>query len=232
VIIATPGFQSAALAAKAATATIPIVFGVGDDPVKLGLVSSLAHPGGNATGINSFVQEVLTKRLRLLHELLPRAVRVAVIVNPSNASSSETSIHTLKESAPALGMRIDIFKATTIAEIDAAFAAFSRERPDALFVAPDGFMTSRGVQFATLAARHAIPACYTSRDVVSVGGPMSYGTDLTDMFRQAGVYAGSILKGAKPGDLAVLQPTKFDFVLNIQTARAGDRNTARAARHC
>ena len=127
-IIATPGFQSAALAAKAATATIPIVFGVGDDPVKLGLVSSLAHPGGNATGINSFVQEVLTKRLRLLHELLPRAVRVAVIVNPSNASSSETTIHTLKESAPALGMRIDIFKATTIAEIDAAlvFARASR----------------------------------------------------------------------------------------------------------
>jgi len=219
-IIATPGFQSAALAAKAATSSIPIVFGVGDDPVKLGLVSSLARPGGNATGTNSFVQEVLTKRLRLLHELLPRAVRVAVIVNPSNAASSETTIQTLKESAPALGMQIEIFKATTIAEIDAAFAAFSRDRPDALFVAPDGFLTSRGVQFATLAARHAIPTCYTSREIVSVGGLMSYGTDLTDMFRQVGVYAGSILKGAKPGDLAVLQPTKFDFAINIQTARA------------
>ena len=219
-VIATPGSAPAALAAKAATATIPIVFGVGEDPVQLGLVASLARPGGNATGINFFVQEVVAKRLRLLHDLVPKAVRVAVLVNPANASSAETTLREVQEAAPTIGLQIQILNATTIGEIDAAFAALARERPDALFVAPDAFFTSRRVQFATLTARDRIPAAYANRDFVAAGGLMSYGTDLADMFRQVGVYTGNILKGAKPADLPVLQSTKFEFVINLQTARA------------
>ena len=152
-VIATPGSTPAALAAKAATATIPIVFGVGEDPVQLGLVASLARPGGNATGINFFVQEVVAKRLRLLHDLVPKAVRVAVLVNPANASSAEATLRDVQEAAPTIGLQIQILNATTIGEIDAAFATLARERPDALFVAPDAFFTSRRVQFATLTAR-------------------------------------------------------------------------------
>jgi putative tryptophan/tyrosine transport system substrate-binding protein len=218
-IIAAPGFQAAALAAKAATATIPIVFGVGDDPVQLGLVASLARPGGNATGINSFAQEVGGKRLRLLHELVPKAVRVAILLNPANASAAETTMRDLKEATPILGMQIQILNASTIGEIDTAFASLEHERPDALFVAPDGFFASRGVQFATLATSHRIPATYSNRDIVAAGGLMSYGTDIADMYRQAGIYIGNILKGAKPADLPVLQSTKFDFAINLQTAR-------------
>jgi putative tryptophan/tyrosine transport system substrate-binding protein len=218
--IATPGSAPAALAAKAATATIPIIFGVGEDPVRLGLVANLARPGGNATGINFFVNEVVAKRLRLLHDLVPKTVRVAVLVNPSNVSSTETTSHILQEAAPAIGVQTQIVNATTISEIDAAFASFARERPDALFVAPDGFFASRAVQFATLTARDRIPAAYTERDTVAVGGLMSYGSDVADMYRQVGLYTGSILKGAKPADLPVLQSTKFEFVINLQTARA------------
>ncbi len=218
-VIVTPGSVPASLAAKAATATIPIVFGVPQDPVKLGLVASLARPGGNATGINFFLQEVATKRLRLLHDLVPKAVRVAVLVNPANASITEGTLREAKVAAAAVGLKIQIVKATTTAEIDTAFADFARERPDALFVAPDGFFTSRTTQFVTLTARHGIPAAYANREFVSSGGLMSYGTDVADMFRQVGVYTGNILKGAKPADLPVLQSTKFEFVLNLQTAR-------------
>jgi len=219
-VIATPGSAPAARAAKAATATIPIIFGVGEDPVGLGLVANLARPGGNATGINFFVNEVVAKRLRLLHDMVPKSVRVAVLVNPSNVSSAETTSHILRETAPAIGVQTEIVNATTISEIDAAFASFARERPDALFVAPDGFFASRAVQFATLTARDKIPAAYTERDTVAVGGLMSYGSDVAEMYRQVGLYAGSILKGVKPADLPVLQSTKFEFVINLQTARA------------
>jgi putative ABC transport system substrate-binding protein len=208
------------LAAKAATATIPIVFGVGDDPIRLGLVDSFARPGGNATGINFFNQEVASKRLRLLHELVPNAVRVAVLVNPANASGTETLLRIMQEAAPTLGLQIQILNATTIGEIDAAFATIERERPDALFVTGDAFFVSRAVQFATLTSRSRIPATYSLRDYVAVGGLMSYGTDFTEAFRQVGVYTGKILKGAKPVDLPVVQSTKFEFVINMQTARA------------
>jgi putative ABC transport system substrate-binding protein len=218
-VIATPG-QVPAVAAKAATATIPIVFGVGDDPVQLGLVASLARPGGNVTGINFFVQEVAAKRLRLLHDLIPNAVRIAVLANPANVSVETTTLQEVQKAAPALGLQIQILKARSIGEIDAAFATLERERPDALFVAGDAFFLDRRVQFATLAARARIPATYSVREAVEAGGLMSYGPDLAEVFRQVGVYTGKILKGAKPADLPVLQPTKLEFVINLQTARA------------
>ncbi len=219
-VIAVPGSAPAVLAAKAATATIPIVFGIAQDPVQLGLVTNLARPGGNATGINFFVAEVEAKRLRLLHDFLPKAVRVAVLVNPANVSNTKTTVHVVQEAAHSLGLQIEIVNATTISEIDAAFASFARERPDALVVDPDAFFVSRAVQFATLTARDKIPAAYASREMAAVGGLMSYGTDIADMFRQVGVYTGSILKGAKPADLPVLQSIKFEFIINLQTARA------------
>jgi putative ABC transport system substrate-binding protein len=218
-VIVTPG-QRAALAAKAATATIPIVFGVGDNPVRLGLVASLAQPGGNATGINFFVQEVVAKRLRLLHELVPKAVRVAVLVNRGNASVAESTVRDVEEAAPTLGLQIQILNATTIGEIDAAFATLTREPVDALFVAGDAFFLSRRVQLATLTARDRIPSTYSLREPVEAGGLMSYGTDLADTFRQVGIYTGSILKGVKPANLPVLQSTKFELVINLHTARA------------
>ena len=221
-VIATPGSAPSALAAKVATATIPIIFGVGEDPVRLGLVASLARPGGNATGINFFVAEVVAKRLRLLHDLVPKAVSVAVLVNPANVSNTETTLQVVQEAAHAIGLKIQIVNARTIGEIDVAFASFARERPDALFVAPDGFLVSRAVQFATLTARDKIPATYPDRDMAAVGGLMSYGTDIADTYRQVGVYTGRILRGAKPSDLPVLQSTKFEFVINLQTARALD----------
>jgi putative ABC transport system substrate-binding protein len=219
-VIAVPGSVPATLAAKAATAQIPIIFGVAEDPVRLGLVANLARPGGNATGINFFVGELIAKRLRLLHDMLPNAVRVAVLVNPANVSNTEMTVHLVQEAARAIGVQTDIVKATTISEIDAVFVGFARERPDALFVAPDGFFVSRAVQFATLSARDKIPAAYPERDMAAVGGLMSYGTDVPEMYRQVAVYTGSILKGAKPADLPVLQSTKFEFVINLQTARA------------
>jgi putative tryptophan/tyrosine transport system substrate-binding protein len=218
-VIAAPG-TGLALAAKAATATIPIVFSVGDDPVRLGLVASLARPGGNATGINFFVNEVTAKRLRLLHDLLPKAVRIAVLLNPANATVAESTLREAQKAAPTIGLQIQILNASTIAEIDAAFATLARERPDALLVAGDAFLTSRRVQIATLTARDRIPTAYAVRDPVVAGGLMSYGTDITDAFQQAGIYTGKILKGTKPADLPVLQSTKFEFVINLQTARA------------
>jgi putative ABC transport system substrate-binding protein len=219
-VIATPGATLSALAAKAATTTIPIVFGVGEDPVGLGLVASLARPGGNATGINIFLNELVAKRLGLLHELVPKAVRVAVLVNPANAPAAEAMLRDLPEAARAIGLQIQVLNAGTIREIEAAFVTLVRERADALFVAPDAFFISRRVQFVTLAARHGIPAAYSTREEVEAGGLMSYGTDNLDMWRQVGGYTGQILKGAKPADLPVTQSTKFEFVINVQTARA------------
>jgi putative ABC transport system substrate-binding protein len=216
-VIATLG-NVTSLAAKAATAAIPIVFAVGEDPVKLGLVASLARPGGNATGTNFLVQETVAKRFRLLHELVPKAVRVAVLVNPSSSTTDTTLLGT-KEAAAALGLQLQILNASSIGEIDAAFATLARERSDALFVGGDAFFVGRAVQLATLAAHNRIPAAYSQRVQVAAGGLMSYGTDLGDAFRQVGVYTGSILKGAKPADLPVLQSTKFELVINLQTAR-------------
>jgi putative ABC transport system substrate-binding protein len=218
-VIVTPGSNPAALAATAATATIPIVFGVGGDPVKLGLVASLARPGGNATGINLFNVDVAAKRLGLLHELVPKAARIAVLVNPANASSAESTLRFIPEAARAIGLQSQVLNASTSDEIDAAFATLVRERADALFVAPDSFFISRRVQFATLTARDRIPAAYSDRDIVEAGGLMSYGTDFADMCRQVGVYAGRILKGEKPADLPVVQATKFELVINHHTAR-------------
>jgi putative tryptophan/tyrosine transport system substrate-binding protein len=219
-VIATPGATLAAIAAKTATTTIPIVFGVGEDPVKLGLVSSLARPGGNATGINIFIWEVAAKRLGLLRELAPRVIRVAVLMNPGNVPSAEATLRDLPEAARAVGVQIQILNASTSHEIEAAFATLVRDGADALFVAPDTFFISRRVQFATLAMRYGIPAAYSTREEAEAGGLMSYGTDIPDMWRQVGVYAGQVLKGAKPADLPVVQPTKFEFVINLVTARA------------
>jgi ABC-type uncharacterized transport system substrate-binding protein len=191
-LIATPASIVAALAAKAATATIPIVFSVPEDPVKLGLVASLARPGGNATGINNFAQEVTAKRLRLLHDLVPKAVRIAVLLNPGNSSSVETTLRDVQEAAPTIGLQIHVLNAATTSEIDAAFDVLASEHSDALFVAPDTIFTSRRTQFATLTARDRIPAAYANRDFVAAGGLMSYGTDLVDVFHQVGVYTGRI----------------------------------------
>src|SRR6516225_436514 len=219
-VIATPAFTAAAPMAKAATTTIPIVFGVAEDPVKLGLVASFARPGGNATGINFLASEVMAKRLGLLHDLMPKAVRVAVLINPANAPVAETMLREVPEAARAIGLQIQVLNASTSREIEAAFATLVRDRADALFVAPDGFFISRRVQFALLAMRHGIPTAYGTREEVEAGGLMSYGTDNVDMWRQVGVYTGQILKGAKPADLPVVQSTKFEFVINMQTARA------------
>src|SRR6516225_5006447 len=219
-VIATPGSTEAARVAKAATATIPIVFGVAEDPVTLGIVASLARPGGNATGINFLALEIDAKRLGLMHELLPKATRFAVLVNPGNVAVTESTTKTLKEAARALGLEVLFFNASTPREIDAAFTAFVHERADALFIAGDALFSSRRVQLATLAVRDRIPASYASREMVNAGLLMSYGTVFADMFRQVGIYTGNILKGIKPADLPVLQSTKFEFVLNLQTARS------------
>jgi putative tryptophan/tyrosine transport system substrate-binding protein len=219
-VIATTGNTATALAAKAATTTIPIVFAVGQDPVRLGLVASLARPGGNATGINDFLNEVDAKRLRLLHDLVPKASRVVVLVNPANAASAEGTLAGAQEAAGPMGLQIRVLNATTIREIDAAFASFAQERPDALFVGADAFFATRAVQFITLTARDRIPATYSLRDYVIAGGLMSYGADLAEIAHQVGLYTGKILKGAKPAELPVQQSIKFNFAINLQTARA------------
>ena len=215
VIVAMGGFTTA-LAAKGATATIPIVFGVSEDPVKFGLVTSLARPGGNLTGVNLMALELTAKRLALLREMLPGAARVAVLINPANAANTQT---TLQAASRAMGLQIQIFNASTSREIDAAFAVFGRERPDAVFVAQDAFYVARRLQLANWASRHALPMTSGSRDICEVGGLMSYGANIVDTYRQEGVYTGRILKGAKPADLPVVQSAKFELVINAQTAR-------------
>jgi ABC-type uncharacterized transport system substrate-binding protein len=218
-VIATPGSTPASVAARAVTTTIPIVFGVTENPVALGLVVSLAHPAGNATGVNFFADEVNAKRLGLMHELLPKAARFGVLVNPG-ATDIEATSKALKEAARVQGSETVFFNASTSAEIDTAFADIARERCDALFITPDAFLASRGVQIAMLAARARIPASFSTREMVAAGLLMSYGTSIEGMFRQVGIYTGSILKGIKPADLPVLQPTKFEFVVNLKAARA------------
>ena len=214
--IVTTGGPAAVLAAKAATTTIPIVFVVAEDPVRLGLVASLARPGGNLTGINLFTIELMAKRLELLRELVPGAMHVAMLVT---AASAETTARDVGAVGRALGLKIQFFNVSTIREIDAAFATFARERPDALFVAGDPFFSGRRVQLAQLTAFHRLPATYALRDYAEAGGLMSYGPSIKDAFRQIGVYTGRILKGAKPADLPVVQPNKFELVINAGTAR-------------
>ena len=208
----------AASAAKAATTTIPIVFAAALDPVRLDLVASLARPGGNLTGINIFTTELVAKRLELLRELVPGAVRVAVLVNPTYPDS-ELMVRDVAAAARAMGLQIQVLNATTSREINAAFASLVRERPDALFVGGEPFLNSRRVQLVHLASRHAVPATYALRDYAEVGGLMSYGPNIADAFRQVGIYTGRILKGAKPADLPVVQASKFELVINAETAR-------------
>jgi putative ABC transport system substrate-binding protein len=219
-VIAVPGNTVTALAAKAATSTIPIVFGVGDDPVRLGLVASLARPGGNATGINFFSQEVVAERLELLHELVPKASRVAVLVNPRNSVVAETTLRDAREAARLIGLPIDILEAGTSREIEEAFATMVRERVEALFIGADGYFERRRVQLLTLATRHGIATSYSNRIFPEAGGLMSYGTNAVDVYRQVGAYTGQILKGVKPADLPVARSTKFEFVINMLTAKA------------
>jgi len=217
VIVAIP--IPAAIAAKSATAKIPIVFYVGGDPVELGLVASLNRPGGNATGVNYFVAELGPKQLELLHELLPTAVRIGLMVNPTNVNV-EGSTKDVTAAAATMGLQIDIVQASDSREIEAAFATLVRNRADALVIGADPFLTSRRLQLATLATRHAIPAVTGNREFVEAGGLMSYGTSLTEAYRQLGAYTGRILKGAKPNDLPVMQSIKFELVINLPTARA------------
>jgi putative ABC transport system substrate-binding protein len=216
-VIATAGTPST-FAAKAATGTIPIVFVIGDDPVRLGLVTSLSRPGGNLTGINVFIAEVTAKRLELLRELVPRLTRIAVLVNPADANT-ETQLKGVSVAARTMGLQIQILNADTSAEIDAAFETMARERPDAVLVGTTAFLNGRRVQLAHLATFHRLPAIYALRDYVEAGGLMSYGSDIVNGFRQVGLYTGRILKGAKPQELPVVQANKFELVINAQTAR-------------
>jgi len=217
-VIVTSGGSGPALAAKAATTTIPIVFTVPEDPVRLGLVASLARPGGNATGINFFSNEVLAKRLELLRGLVPAISRVAVLISPDKATDTDGMLKEVEGATRAMGLKILVVNANTSREIDAAFATFVGERPDALFVSGGPFLLSRRIQLALLAARYAVPASYGSREYAEIGGLMSYGANLLDAHRQVGVYAGRILKGAKPADLPVVQSTKLELVINLQAA--------------
>jgi putative ABC transport system substrate-binding protein len=217
-VLVASGGTAGPMAAKATGTTIPIVFGIAEDPVQLGLVASLAHPGGNMTGVNFFAGEVLAKRLGLLHEVLPAAKRIAVFVNQRNTKRAETQVNELQAAADSIGLKTEIYGTSTAVEINAAFAMLARKRPDALFVSADPFFVVRRVQLANLAARHAIASSFSVRDNVQAGGLMSYGTNISDGYRQIGIYAGRVLRGAKPSDLPILQPTKFEFVINAQTA--------------
>jgi putative ABC transport system substrate-binding protein len=219
VVVIVAANTPSALAAKAVTPTIPIVFNVAADPVRLGLVASLARPGGNSTGINFLGGELNAKRLELLRELVPGAARVAVLVNPANATNAERTSRDAEAAARAMGLQIQVLNASTSRDINSAFATFVRERPDALFVGNDAFFTSRRVQLVHLATRHSIPASYFTREFAEAGGLMSYGSNQSDNYRQVGVYAGHILKGANPADLPVVQSSKFELVINAETAR-------------
>ena len=218
-VIAATGGMPSALAAKAATTTIPIVFLVGEDPVKVGLVASLPRPGGNATGVNFLVVELASKQLGLLHELVPTAVRVGLLVNP-RIPQTELATRDVAAAASAIGLQIEVVEASDSREIEAAFRTLVRNRADALVVGPDPFFASRRLQLATLATRHAIPAIFNIREYAEAGGLMSYGTSLIETYRQVGIYTGKILKGAKPADLPVEQSSKFELIINLPTARA------------
>jgi len=219
VAVITAANSPPALAAKAATTTIPIVFITPEDPVRLGLVTSLAKPGGNLTGINLLSGELAAKRLELLRQLVPRAARVAVLVNPANPSTTETTLRDVEAAARSMGLQMEVLKASTSHEIDVAFAKFGPERSDILFVGGDPFFTSRRVQLAVLAAHYSIPSTSGTREIAEAGGLMSYGASIPDGWREAGAYVGRILKGAKPADLPVVQSTKFELVINAQTAK-------------
>jgi ABC-type uncharacterized transport system substrate-binding protein len=218
VVVIVAANTASALAAKAVTTTIPIVFNVAEDPVKLGLVASLARPGGNLTGANSFIGELAAKRLELLRELLPGITRVTVFVNPTTPLA-ESALKDIEPAARAMGMQIKVLNASSSGEINAAFATFVHERPDALFVSADSLFTTRRVQLVHLATRYAVPASYFAREFPEVGGLMSYGSNQSDNYRQVGIYAGHILKGTKPADLPVVQASKFELVINAETAR-------------
>jgi len=218
-VIAATGSVASALAAEAATTTIPIVFVVAEDPVRLGLVANLARPTGNLTGINFLTAELVAKRLGLLREFVPGMARVAVLVNPANARNTETTLRDVQVAARAIGLQIQVLNATTSDEINAAFASLGRERPDALFVGGDAFFNTRRVHLVNLASRHALPAAYAERVFPEIGGLISYGSDVVDAYRQVGNYVGRILKGAKPADLPVMQATKFELAINIESAR-------------
>jgi putative tryptophan/tyrosine transport system substrate-binding protein len=209
----------ATLAAKTATATIPVVFIAAEDPVKQGLVTSLARPGGNLTGVNFFAAELAAKRLELLRELVPQAFRIAVLVDPTNQMSTESTLRDVEAASRNIGLQIRVFNVSTSREIDTTFAGFVRERPDALFIGSATFLMDRRVHLALLAAVDKVPATYPWRDFVEAGGLMSYGANLTDTYRQTGIYAGRILKGTKPAELPVMQSTRFELVINAQTAR-------------
>ena len=213
------GSVSVVLAAKAATTTIPIVFNIPDDPVRLGLVTSLARPGGNLTGVNFLSRELTAKQLAFLHEMVPKAARVAVIVNPLNTGNLEAVERDAPPAARALGLELQMLRASTSREIDAAFAALARAPPDALFVTTDGFFNIRRVQFVQQSTHHRLPTIYSAREYPEIGGLMSYGSDIADAWRQSGSYAGRILKGTKPADLPVVQTSKIELIINHQTAR-------------
>jgi putative tryptophan/tyrosine transport system substrate-binding protein len=219
-VIATPGSYQAALAAKAASTTIPIVFSTGVDPVQAGLVGSLNRPGGNVTGVNYLQAELAAKQLGLLHELLPRATRFAVLVNPNNPVVTTSAIAELQAAASSIGARIEVLRAESNGEIDAAFVNVSQERIEALLVSPGPLFGNRRVQLATLAARHAVPTMYYDRVFAEVGGLISYGTSLSDQYRQTGIYTGRVLNGERPVDMPVMQATKFELVINLATAKA------------
>ena len=218
-VIVTPGGVVATLAAKSATTLVPIVFIVGEDPVRLGLVTSLSRPGGNLTGVNFLNTELTAKRLDLLREMLPTARRAAVLVNPVNVSNTETTLKDIEPAARAIGIQLQIFNASTAREIDDAFASLARTQPDALFVGLDPFFNGRRIQIVHLASHYRFPAAYGNRDFADAGGLMSYASSIADAYHQAGIYTARILKGAKPADLPVVQASKLNLVLNQQTAR-------------
>jgi putative ABC transport system substrate-binding protein len=221
-VIVASGGPNVVFAAKAATTTIPILFLTAEDPVRLGLVASLARPGGNLTGINFLNRELASKQLELLRELVPAATRVAVLVDPTNVSVTESILREVGLFARGTGLKVQVLRASTSAEIDAAFAVFTSsasERPNALFVSQDPFLNTRRLQLSLLAMRHGVPAIYSGREFAEVGGVMSYGSNITDAYRQIGAYAGRILKGAKFADLPVVQSSRFELVINVQAAR-------------
>ena len=218
-VIVAGGGVASALAARAETKSIPVLFLVAEDPVKLGLVTSLAKPDGNLTGVNILAAEVVAKRLELLRELLPKAIRIDALVDPVNATTTESTLKSLEAAARTMGIQIQVLNASTSREIDAAFATLVKEQPDALFVGVSPFLLSRRVQLAQLAARHAIPAIYQDREHAEVGGLMSYGASIGDAYRNLGAYAGRVLKGAKPADLPIVQSSKLELVINHPTAR-------------